>query len=382
MTIDLAAVSSKLRRYREQLQLPIEEVEAGTGIDSAMLVALESGNLKPTGDQILIFADFYQCDYRFFISNEKLAPFEQTEALYRRYGEEFRKDDRRSVQEFLYLCECEEFLLQASGRPLATIPKIQKSGNYYKGHGEQAAAELRRYLGYKANEIPINVYSDFRQLGCHILRRELGNSNISGLFIRHPVAANCLLINYSEDVYRQRFSAAHEMAHALLDDDEEVVVSFHKGPSVDLREVRANTFASRYLIPPEFLQQIPNPQDWPTSKALEWASKLKVSTEALSIALKESDLISAETQAAIRSVRVESSAKVDPELPSTLSPKSLERKEHLLRRGLSDYYVGLCMDAYERGTISAARLAEMLLVDERELSEIVVLFGRSLEYAG
>lgn len=33
MSIDLKALSSKLRRYREQLQLSIEEVEAGTGID-------------------------------------------------------------------------------------------------------------------------------------------------------------------------------------------------------------------------------------------------------------------------------------------------------------------------------------------------------------
>ena len=40
------------------------------------------------------------------------------------------------------------------------------------------------------------------------------------------------------------------------------------------------------------------------------------------------------------------------------------------------------MDAYEQGPISAARLAEMLLVDEAELSEIVGLFGRHLEYAG
>jgi Zn-dependent peptidase ImmA (M78 family) len=381
MSIDLTSLGSKLRRYREQLQLSIEEVAGGTGIDSETLVAIENGSVKPTGDQVLIFSDFYQCDYRFFISNEKLAPFEQTETLYRRYGEEFRKDDRRRVQEFLYLCECEEFLTQALGRQRGTIPKMEKTGDYFKGHGERAAVALRRHLGYKATEVPMNVYSDFRQLGCHILRRELRNSNISGLFIRHPVAASCLLINYSEDVYRQRFSAAHEMAHALLDDDEEVVVSFNKS-SADLREVRANTFASRFLIPPEFLRQIPNPHDWTTSKALEWANKLKVSTEALSIALKEADLITADTQAGIKSVRVDLSAKVDPELPSTLSPKSHERKEALLRSGLSDYYVGLCMDAYEGGAISAARLAEMLLVDETELSEIVTLFGRRLEYAG
>src|SRR5262249_22054186 len=144
-----------------------------TRIDRKTLVALENGSLKPIGDQILIFADFYQCDYNFFISSEKLAPFEQTETLYRRYGAEFHKDDRRRVQEFLYLCECEESLAQTLGRQRGTIPKVQKTGDYFKGHGERAAIELRRHLGYKANEIPMNVYSDFRQLGCHILRREL-----------------------------------------------------------------------------------------------------------------------------------------------------------------------------------------------------------------
>ncbi|MGA3317555.1 MAG: XRE family transcriptional regulator [Candidatus Korobacteraceae bacterium] len=382
MSIDLKALGSKLRRYREQLQLSIEEVEAGTGIDSKMILAFENGERTPTGDQILIFADFFHCDYRFFVSNEKLASFEQTETLYRRYGEEFRKDDRRRVQEFLFLCECEEFLIEASEKPREPVPQIQKKGGYFKGHAEQAAAELRKHLGYKSTEVPMDVYADFRRLGCHIFRRTLDNSNISGLFIRHPVAANCVLVNYSEDVYRQRFSAAHEVAHAFLDEDEEVVVSFYTGRIANLREVRANAFASNYLIPPEFLRQIPDPTDWPTPKALEWASKLKVSTEALSIALREANLVSEDTQAAIKNVRVDSSSKVDPELPISLSPKSRERKENMLRRGLSDYYVGICLDGYERGAISAARLAEMLLVDERELRDIAALLGRSLEYAG
>jgi hypothetical protein len=109
---------------------------------------LESGELTPTGDQILIFADFFHCDYRFFISNEKLASlasFEQTETLYRRYGEEFRKDDRLRVQEFLFLCECEEFLVEASWKPREPVPQIQKMGEYFKGHAEQAASQLRRH---------------------------------------------------------------------------------------------------------------------------------------------------------------------------------------------------------------------------------------------
>jgi len=33
-------------------------------------------------------------------------------------------------------------------------------------------------------------------------------------------------VNYSEDVYRQRFTAAHELAHAIFDSDDSAVVSF------------------------------------------------------------------------------------------------------------------------------------------------------------
>jgi hypothetical protein len=47
---------------------------------------------------------------------------------------------------------------------------------------------------------------------------------------------------------------------------------------------------------------------------------------------------------------------------------------------LSTFYVNLCLDAYERDFISAGRLAEMLLVSERELNEMADLYGRALMY--
>lgn len=252
MALDLQVLGSKLRRYRDQLQLSVEEVADATGVPAGRVVEFENGEISPNGDEVLIFADFYKCDYKFFVSNEKLAPFEQTENLYRRYGGEFRKEDRRSVQEFLFLCDCEQFLAEILGTVRQRVPNIVKKGSYYKAHAEDAAVEIRRLLGYRSTEIPRDVYADFRMIGCHVFRRRLTNSNISGLCVRHPVAGPCILVNYSEDLFRQRFSAAHEAAHALLDDDD-VIVSFQEWSTLDLREVRANTFASRFLLPPEFL---------------------------------------------------------------------------------------------------------------------------------
>jgi hypothetical protein len=44
-------------------------------------------------------------------------------------------------------------------------------------------------------------------------------------------------------------------------------------------------------------------------------------------------------------LRVPREAKVDPELPESLSPRQRDRNIHLLELGLSDYYVELCFEA-------------------------------------
>ena len=380
MALDLQLFGDKLKRYREQLQLSLGEISHATGIGEAALAAFENGAGSPTGDDILILADFYKCDYKFFLSNERLTAFEQTDTLFRRFGNEFSGQDRWAVLEVLFLADVEFYLQSPLGKAPPRAFTFQKIGDYFKGHGEQAAATLRTYLGYADHQVPLNIYQDFRALGMHVFRRRLDNSHISGVYVQHPVAGPCLLINYSEDVYRQRFTAAHEAAHAILDQDEDVIVSFTRA-NTDLREVRANTFASHYLMPPAFLQRIPDPGQWDSGKAMHWANALKVSTEALAIALSQAGLIDHETEQVIRTVRVPREAKEDPELPETLSPRARARKEDLLKRGLSDYYVRLCFEAYRERIVSAARVAEMLLLDgDTELRELAELYGEVLQY--
>lgn len=353
------------------------EVGAATGISVERLVAIESGQIEPTGDEVLILADHYRCDFKFFISNELLAPFEQTETLYRAHGAAFSKEDRRAVQDFLYLCETEEFLMRELGRRVTNFA-YAPVGTYFKGHGEAGAEGLRSALGYNDRQVPRDVYAEFRSVGVHVFRRKLGNSNISGLFIMHPVAGKCALVNHSEDIYRQRFSAAHEMAHAVFDSTQGASVSF-EGPSrTDMIELRANRFASCFLMPPAFLAQLPTPSQWADSDAVHWANELRVSCVALAIALKEAGLVDAAGYNRIRALRVSRDAKLDPELPAGLTGTQRERKAHLLELGLSDYYVGLCFDGYSAGVISIGRLAEALLCGHGELGELASLYGRSL----
>src|SRR6185295_885484 len=128
-------------------------------------------------------------------------------------------------------------------------------GGYFKKHGQDAAGQLRRHLRYQPAEVPADVFYDCRRMGVHVFRRALENSNISGLFIQHPAAGPCILVNYSEDLFRQRFTVSHELGHALFDNGEEFVVSFYG--KEDLVEVRANTFAAHFLLPDEYLARLP-----------------------------------------------------------------------------------------------------------------------------
>ena len=371
MSLDLALFANKLRRQREMFGESEEQFAVATGIPVDELRELEQGQRTPTGDQVLILADHFLCDFRFFISNESATPIERTEKLFRAHSGELSSQDRWAIQEFLFLCENEAFLLRELGRPSGLPFTFKKRGTYYKAHGISAARELRRALGYESLDVP-EVFSDLRRLGMHVFRRRLENRRISGLFLQHPVAGPCVLVNYDEDVYRQRFTATHEAAHALFDVDDEYVVSFEH--QADLREVRANTFAGAFLVPGALVKRIPD-ASWSEQRVADIADQLGVNVKVLLIALEREKRISPGDHQALERARIPRQLKEDPELPRTMSERSRRRRRSLLERGISTFYADLCFEAYGREIISAARLAEMLLVDNGELREVAGLFG-------
>jgi Zn-dependent peptidase ImmA (M78 family) len=380
MAVNVELLAHRLRQAREVLGYSIEAVSAETAIPQARLEAIEKGHARPSGDELLILASFYDSDYRGFLEESRPPPVEQSDILFRRYGDSFSPEDRRAVQEFLRLCELEAELEEALDKRKNEF-QFTATGVLYKAHGEQAATALRTQLGYESNVVPRDVYADFRSIGIHIFRRALANREISGLYIEHPVAGHCVLVNYDEDVYRQRFSVAHEAAHAIFDSSESVVVTFQSRSSKyspsDLKEIRANTFASHYLMPRSMLSKLRKID--PVS-ARRWAQDFRVSTSALSHALRDAGLIDEATASAIRKQRVPRHEKIDPEAPHTLTPAQKDRRIELLKRGLSDYYVELCFEAHYRGLISTGRIAECLRVSVAEVADVGKLYGRTLRY--
>lgn len=380
MLIDLKVISGRLRKSRETLAYSFGEASHACGIPAERLAELENGTSAPTGDEILILASLYKCEFLQLIDHNLPDPSDLTEILFRRHGGSFNQDDRRSIQEFIHFCQCESQLEQALGIQKSR-PEFKWAGKFYKKHGADVAEIIREHLNYPANAVGRDIYSDFRAIGVHVFRRKLSNSEISGLYIHDPIAGHCVLVNFNEDVYRQRFSVAHEVAHSIFDSKEEVLVTYEASSSKysrsDLVEIRANSFASNYLMPPQMLRSI---SPWNVDTIKNWAQQFRVSTAALAKALKDEGIVTAAQAELLRTVRVPQSEKIDPEAPDSLTDLQRFRRQGLLEKGLSDYYVSLCCKAHERQLISTHRLAELLAASSHELVEIGKLFGWTIKH--
>jgi len=375
MPIDKISLGNKIKRCRTNLKLDISEISKKIGLSTERINDIEKGTKEPTGDEILIFADFYRQDYKYFISSEKLSASEQIEVLYRKLGEEFSKEDRWAIQEFIFLCETEQDILQSLQFQSKSF-KLPGYEKVYKQQGNDAAEKLRLFLGYKDNELYPDLYSEFRKIGIHVFRRKLNNSNISGMFIKHPVAGKCILVNYDDDIYRQNFTLTHEICHALLDDNLDFNVSFESEKGY--REIRANAFASSFLIPIGILNKFRS-VSWNKDLILKIANQLKVNIQPLLIALKSNNYINQNEYNEFIKLKIPRNSKDDYELKD-LSPKILLSKKALLEKGLSTFYVRNCHEAYTKGIISSGKLAEILLVDGCELPIILDLFKLKLDY--
>lgn len=381
MPFTAAAFGRKLSTLRKDFGQEIGSVASSTGIPQDRLGALEGGRIEPTGDEVLILADHYRKDFQYLLTDGAEDPDEGVELLFRERGDVLPQADRVAIAEFAFLCRSEAMLereLRLEPRRMAF--EFRPRGEYRKGHGRDCAAALRKHLNLNDREGVRDVFATIRDMGIRVFRRRLENSNISGLFMNHPEAGRCILVNLAEGMARQRFSAAHELGHAILDaDDAPITLSMLGGwNSAELAEVRANAFASHFLMAPGLLSAIPRDHLTNPAEVSAWAGRLRVSVPALLSAFHDARLIGAEQRSWLREAAQRPPEPPDPELEGALTPPQLERKQVLLERGLSGRYVGLAFEAFNAGRISLGLLTELLLSTPAETAEIAALFGRSL----
>lgn len=378
MPFTAATFGRKLATLRSDFGHDLESLAAASGIEVARLGILESAQEKPTGDEVLILADHFRKDFRFFISDQAVDADAGVDLLFREHAGDLSAADRVAIAEFSYLCRSQAFLEQQLGKAQAATFDFPLRGKFFKQQGKDCAAALRKHWGLSEKEVPRDIFAYMRRLGVKVFRRRLENSEISGLFMNHPTAGPCILINYAEGMGRQRFSAAHELGHALLDRKRVTMSKIGEWSSGDLVEVRANTFASNLLIP-EALLNAGDKERWSAPSEISlWAENFRVSVPALLSALVGAGLINHSQRVTLRTTASRPADPPDPELEGATSRAQAARWQLLFERGLSKVYVDLCFDAYREKAISRGLLSEMLLATPAETNAIASLFGRAM----
>ena len=158
---------------------------------------------------------------------------------------------------------------------------------------EELADSLLRDAGVNGPAVPIDAIVKARGISI----RTMDLKEVSGLVVRDG-ASTVIGVNKDHAQTRQRFTIAHECAHALLHDGKEIHydtdyrVDFRSAESslgVNVEEMEANFFAACILMPRRFLETEPLMAELDvedaakTVKAL--AQRYKVSPHAMSIRL-------------------------------------------------------------------------------------------------
>ena len=368
----------KLTAIRAAFGQDVAWLAHNSGIPAERLALLEAGGAEPSGDEVLILADQFKKNFRYFLSDQAADPDEEIDFLFRVRGDELPPADRIAISEFVYLCRCQAMLERDLGRhPSRPGFQFKPTGRYFIGHGKRCAAELRRHLGLNDNEVVRDVFGSMRSMGFKVFRRRLENSSISGLFMRHPEAGPCVLVNLAEGMARQRFSAAHEWGHGLMDDKPIVLSTIGEWNSETLVELRANSFASDFLMPPALISSVGS--QWSNPRVVsDWAERLRVSVPALLTTILAAKLIDREKREELRNLIQRPPEPPDPELEGLATDIQIRRKKLLQERGISKEYVDLCFEGFSRDLISFGLLCEMLLSSASGVYEIAQLFGRSV----
>ena len=179
--------------------------------------------------------------------------------------------------------------------------------------------------------------------------------------------AKLIVLGTSQVPARQRFTLAHELGHLLAGDDQGVHLDrdiYDRAQAKDPSEMRANSFASAFLMPEDVLRAAVGPDGLTESGFAALACDLKVTPAALAFRLRDLRLIDSGRCDRYKSLSAAKAATVagrGKELALRMALANAPRPPGLLVR---DAYV-----AYETGATTLRSYANLLGADVDELRQ-------------
>jgi len=243
-----------LARARERARYSQDDVGAALGVSRAMVSYWESGSRTPNDRQSSALARLYGVEPVDLIEGREAEPKGiDLAGMMLRADTSVDPEAVPGIREFSDFLDRYAKLAGIVGEPIhgmAQSPFVFRSGFDSKADIRRKAEEVRRHLGLGIGPIS-DLDAVCEMLGIAVYRACLGRDLTkvpSGAFVNHPEVGFALLVNLDMTPGRQRFTVAHELAHALFhSEDQRWVVSRGKNP----RESFADTFAGEFLLPGE-----------------------------------------------------------------------------------------------------------------------------------
>ena len=255
-----AAAAQALTQARAEVGLSQQDVAHFVGVDRAMVSYWESGKRQPNARQITALAQLYRLDPDQILRGDTSSDADAlAKMLYRTAKEDLPGPTRLGIRDFTRFLD---FYAGLADQAKVSIHGCKQSpfrpppAHWAKDDAYRKAEEVRSHLGLGLGPVP-DVDHAAEMLGITVFRSDLGDdirTCASGAFLNHPRVGFAIVVNMAMTPGRQRFTVAHEIAHALFHSQK------HGGASVSTsrrngRERFADAFAAAFLMPPAGLKR-------------------------------------------------------------------------------------------------------------------------------
>lgn len=254
------AAAAALARVRADVGFSQEDVARFVGVDRVMVSYWESGKRQPNARQITALAQLYRLDPDQILHGDSWSDADAlAKMLYRTAKEDLPGPTRLGIRDFTRFLN---FYADLADQARASIhwrkqsPFSPPPARWAKDDAYRKAEEVRSHLRLGLGPVP-DVDHAAEMLGITVFRTDLGDdiaTCASGAFLNHPRVGFAIVVNMTMTPGRQRFTVAHEIAHALFHSQN------HGGASVSTsrrngRERFADAFAAAFLMPPAGLKR-------------------------------------------------------------------------------------------------------------------------------
>lgn len=347
-------LGTQLRKAREVVQFPPQEVAARLGIGPEEILDWEADRTRPRLRQLERLAELYGREIDYFLTQTASPPAQiQFRSATPRSFKELSEEARLVIARFDELCRAAFELERTLGK---TQPTVQRAAEGLSPN--ELAAQQRTNFGF--GEKPIrNLRNYLTQKGIRVFELPVPSGQFSGFSYWHEEYGPCVLVNASEIPGRRNFTLAHEYAHLLYGHAPGPCAIDEAGPGPADDERLAHLFAIEFLLPAKPVREDFAERGLSLRPSLQevgsMAGRWQVSVQAMLYRLEELKLVG---------------PGYARDLLASYQPKHFKGpKGPRWRRRLGEKFVENALDAYDEGHISLGKLARYLGLPLRKALE-------------